>query len=275
MVDSDSEDDLGVRLAPKKAPIEMATTKRGRTPANRVTKPVQKSTRRANAMVASAVEAEGARPALAEMPPNSQPAATTGRGRKKAALPKDSPEALASPPASDEPKAKATRGRPRRTKPAQPLAELEIPDSAQRGSAAPVAVAARRGRRPAAAKQVEEPPEEMEIPETQDVDPMELDQEEDSQMDVAPAGRRSESAGLRRLPLAPLPVAAPPPRKLAAVPDLEQNEVSLRRRLGDLTKKFESLEARYRDLREIGVIEAERNFDRLKRQGEEKTKGIH
>ncbi|KAJ3532548.1 hypothetical protein NM208_g8395 [Fusarium decemcellulare] len=48
-------------------------------------------------------------------------------------------------------------------------------------------------------------------------------------------------------------------------------DASLRRRLGDLTKKYESLEMRHRDLREVGVKEAERNFERLKKQAEERT----
>ena len=51
-----------------------------------------------------------------------------------------------------------------------------------------------------------------------------------------------------------------------------ESDPSVRRRLGDLTKKYEALESRYQDLREIGVKEAERNYDNLKKQGEEKTK---
>jgi regulator of replication initiation timing len=40
-----------------------------------------------------------------------------------------------------------------------------------------------------------------------------------------------------------------------------------------MTKKFESLNVKYQDLREIGLKEAERNFERLKKQSEEKTAG--
>jgi hypothetical protein len=40
-----------------------------------------------------------------------------------------------------------------------------------------------------------------------------------------------------------------------------------------MTKKYESLELKYRDLRDIGIREAERNFDRLRKQGEEKARG--
>ncbi|EOO01420.1 putative chromosome segregation protein [Phaeoacremonium minimum UCRPA7] len=38
-----------------------------------------------------------------------------------------------------------------------------------------------------------------------------------------------------------------------------------------MTKKYESLEMKYRDLRDVAVREAERNFDRLKKQGEERA----
>jgi hypothetical protein len=53
----------------------------------------------------------------------------------------------------------------------------------------------------------------------------------------------------------------------------DTSDVALRRRLGELTKKYEALEMRHRDLREVGVREAERNFDRLKKQAEERTAG--
>jgi hypothetical protein len=46
----------------------------------------------------------------------------------------------------------------------------------------------------------------------------------------------------------------------------------LRRKLGEVTKKYENLHLKYQDLREIGLKEAERNFERLKKQSEEKTK---
>lgn len=47
------------------------------------------------------------------------------------------------------------------------------------------------------------------------------------------------------------------------------NDVSVRRRLGDLTKRYQNLEMRHRDLREVGVKAAERNFESLRKQAEE------
>ncbi len=63
------------------------------------------------------------------------------------------------------------------------------------------------------------------------------------------------------------------PRKLAGQDASEGGEPALRRRLGEMSRKFESLEQKYRDLREVAVKDAERNFDKLKKQGEEKANG--
>jgi hypothetical protein len=49
----------------------------------------------------------------------------------------------------------------------------------------------------------------------------------------------------------------------------------LRRKLGDITKKFENLDLKYRNLREVGVKEAEANLEKLKKSTAERIKGIH
>ncbi|KAA8574159.1 hypothetical protein EYC84_005674 [Monilinia fructicola] len=54
--------------------------------------------------------------------------------------------------------------------------------------------------------------------------------------------------------------------------DTERNEPAVRRRLGELSKKLENVEGKYQDLREVGVKEAEKIFDRYKKAAEEKTK---
>lgn len=51
------------------------------------------------------------------------------------------------------------------------------------------------------------------------------------------------------------------------------NDPATRRRLGDLTQKLETLDLKYRNLREVGIKEAEANFERLKKQSEERSKG--
>ncbi|EKD19778.1 uncharacterized protein L3040_001877 [Drepanopeziza brunnea f. sp. 'multigermtubi'] len=61
-------------------------------------------------------------------------------------------------------------------------------------------------------------------------------------------------------------------RPVGNVSDTERGDPSLRRKLGDLTKKYETLNLKYQDLREIGIKEACRNFDSLKKEDESKTK---
>jgi hypothetical protein len=61
-------------------------------------------------------------------------------------------------------------------------------------------------------------------------------------------------------------------RRAGSASDTERNDPALRRKLGEVTKKYENLHLKYQDLREIGLKEAERNFERLKKQGEERTK---
>jgi cell fate (sporulation/competence/biofilm development) regulator YmcA (YheA/YmcA/DUF963 family) len=62
-------------------------------------------------------------------------------------------------------------------------------------------------------------------------------------------------------------------RRAGSNSDTERSDPALRRKLGDITKKFDSLNVKYQDLREIGLKEAERNFERLKKLSEEKTAG--
>ena len=53
----------------------------------------------------------------------------------------------------------------------------------------------------------------------------------------------------------------------------DSSDVALRRRLGELTRKYENMEARYKDLRDVGIKEAERNYERLRKQAEDSTNG--
>ncbi|PWY91579.1 hypothetical protein BO94DRAFT_462586 [Aspergillus sclerotioniger CBS 115572] len=49
------------------------------------------------------------------------------------------------------------------------------------------------------------------------------------------------------------------------------DEPELRRRIGDLTKKCDTLENRYRNLKEIGIVEANANMEKLRKQCESMT----
>lgn len=52
------------------------------------------------------------------------------------------------------------------------------------------------------------------------------------------------------------------------------SDPELRRRLGDLTKKYDTLENRYNRLKEIGIVEANANMDKLRKHCETITEGM-
>lgn len=133
-------------------------------------------------------------------------------------------------------------------------------------------------RRPAVSKRQPsaEPRREEVIPETQEA-PMGVDTslfpEEDHedampQSVFRPTGDRPTNPGIRQAPIAR--------RRAGSASDTERtaSDPAIRRKLGDMTKKFENLDMKYRNLREVGIKEAEANFERLKTTSEAKAKGI-
>ncbi|KKK23926.1 GPI-anchor biosynthetic protein [Aspergillus ochraceoroseus] len=81
---------------------------------------------------------------------------------------------------------------------------------------------------------------------------------------VSPAKRRQSSQKDLQ--------SSPFKRKSSAGDDDRGNgEPELRRRLGDLTKKYDTLENRYRNLKEIGIVEANSNMEKLRKQCESMT----
>ena len=63
-------------------------------------------------------------------------------------------------------------------------------------------------------------------------------------------------------------------RRAGSASDTERGVIdpATRRKLGEMTKKFENLDLKYRNLRDVGVKEAEANFEKLKKQSEERTR---
>ena len=59
------------------------------------------------------------------------------------------------------------------------------------------------------------------------------------------------------------------------VPDQQQkaSDSTSRQKLSDMTKKFEALELKYNNLKDVGVDEAQANFDELKKRTDERAKG--
>jgi hypothetical protein len=158
-------------------------------------------------------------------------------------------------------KPKTTRGRPKKT-----AAVEETKEAAKPTRRAPA------GRKPAVKRvEVVVPEEEdmTEIPETQPPGAYpagsEEDEEERGQLQNLPASDPVEKT--RQIP------SSPSKRPLYSSSSEGGGDPALRRRLGEMTQKYESLERKYADLKEVAVREAERNFDRLKKQTDEKAKG--
>jgi hypothetical protein len=82
---------------------------------------------------------------------------------------------------------------------------------------------------------------------------------------VSPAKRRQSSLRASQ--------GSPSKRKSGGEDDKTGTEPELRRRLGDLTKKYDTLENRYRNLKDIGIVEANANVEKLKKQCESMTTG--
>lgn len=53
----------------------------------------------------------------------------------------------------------------------------------------------------------------------------------------------------------------------------DASDATVRRKLGDLARKYESLEARHREMRQVGIVEADRNFEKLQKQADESAAG--
>ncbi|KAJ5096154.1 Monopolin complex subunit Csm1/Pcs1 [Penicillium alfredii] len=64
---------------------------------------------------------------------------------------------------------------------------------------------------------------------------------------------------------------SPRKRKLANADAEPSGDPELRRRLGELSKKHDALEFKYRNLREIGILEANANMEKLRKQSESVT----
>ncbi|KAK3955468.1 chromosome segregation protein Csm1/Pcs1-domain-containing protein [Pseudoneurospora amorphoporcata] len=157
---------------------------------------------------------------------------------------------------------RATRGRPRKAAAAAAMAETPVPATATatRGGG--------RGRK----KKVEEDEattttQQQEVTEeiTHEETQIEEGEEEEESWPIpgawhngppASTSRKSSSLGLGFK---------------THTAGARNDDPELRRKLGEMTQKYEALELKYRDLREVAVKEAERNFDRLRKQSEERT----
>ncbi|KAI1083588.1 chromosome segregation protein Csm1/Pcs1-domain-containing protein [Whalleya microplaca] len=281
LVESDGEDSdilIGNGAPVTKASRTMAPAKKsGATAAGRATKPAQDTTTRTSGRTATTAAKAPARKALSEKPANVQEKPSRGRGKKRAAaddapLTEDNGHDESLPDADAKPK--GTRGRPRAVK--APRVSEEEDTSAVHQPQPAVQQAAKRGRKPKAKVETsivepeipETQPAEPEIPATQPVDTLDFSMEEQDEIEDLPSHNRAVFSSVQRAQ--PHIMFSASRRTAPPASDSELYDPSMRRRVGDLTRKYEALEVKYRDLREIGVKEAERNYDQLKKHGEER-----
>lgn len=92
--------------------------------------------------------------------------------------------------------------------------------------------------------------------------------------EVQPSDKRSSiSSPLKSLMNGERPGRKRPTVTFADTVEKASSDPELRRKLGDMTKKYETLELKYRNLREIGVVEANANFEKIRKQCESATTG--
>lgn len=92
--------------------------------------------------------------------------------------------------------------------------------------------------------------------------------------ELQPSEKRSSiSSPLKSLMNSERPGRKRPTVTFADTVEKASSDPELRRKLGDMTKKYETLEVKYRNLREVGVVEANANFEKIRKQCESATTG--
>jgi hypothetical protein len=137
--------------------------------------------------------------------------------------------------------------------------------------------------KPKAKKRAQEPePENMTIAETQpDPEPMDVDGDESvEQSPEAPEIPESMPPPARPARRRPLPRAEPTQRavgigRAGSASDNERgtSDPALRRKVGELTKKCESLQAKYDNLKEATMSGKESNFEQLRKKTDQIARG--
>lgn len=97
----------------------------------------------------------------------------------------------------------------------------------------------------------------------------ELEEDDDMEMvDVVGQNEEEEEIAMHTSRQAAAPTL-PPVRPTSRSQSTQGDNASLERRLREMTRKYENLEGRYTELREVGVQSAERNYEKLRRQADE------
>lgn len=96
-----------------------------------------------------------------------------------------------------------------------------------------------------------------------------LEQEDQSEEDVhsrEPIQRSRQNSVVATAPRRPHEIQCR--RRAGSASDTERGDPNLRRKLGDVTLKFENIDLKYRNLKEVGVHEATANAEKMRKQCE-------
>ena len=99
------------------------------------------------------------------------------------------------------------------------------------------------------------------VPETQP-EPMEAETDGNDQSEIAPLPQARQ----RPRPEPRSRQTSATRRRAGSASDAERGDPNLRRKLGDITRKFENIDLKYRNLKDVGVNEANSNMEKLRKQ---------
>lgn len=153
--------------------------------------------------------------------------------------------------------------------------EFEYTPTAVRGQSKKAGVTAKQGGRHIPS--IEPQHDQKIVPETQER-PIDLivsafPEDEDAEDDIPQSVfRQSRNRGPNLQQ--PQPFLARKRAGSASDTDRAAGDAATRRKLGEITKKLENVDMKYRNLREVGIKEAEANFEKLKAQSEIRANGM-
>jgi len=95
-----------------------------------------------------------------------------------------------------------------------------------------------------------------------------VEEEEDDLIEQEPPRKRKRTESLVREQPAYR-------RRAGSVSETERGDLMLRRKLGDITRKYENMDLKYRNLKDVTVSEANTNVEKLRKQCEAITEASH
>lgn len=277
MVDYISDDDLDhdiEMLTPESQTENKQPTKRkaGRpkaAPASKVTKPRVAARRESGGSVlnktTAAVKKKPGRKALAERTNVPE----DGNDTEEVDDFDEPPPAKTKRSAKAEPPAKPVVKRGRKPK----AAEVEVEEAPVKATRKAPAGKATRGKHIDSGTVIpESQPDSMDIEEPEI--PTEIPETDQVALEpVKPLVPRATTGKARSISRQP-DILASRHRRGGSASDTERaGEPALRRKLGEVTKKFENLDLKYRNLKELGTNESQSNFDKLRKSADQRAKG--